>query len=543
VKRALIYVSIPTHFREMIRVARLLRDSGRYEPILFMSCQYLGWAGDEALCRAEGIEVRHFFEAPAVPATGGASPASGPTHRLPGVIGGPLRRVWRTIYAHYWQIRLRHAQMIYSVLVGTPVLFSAALDSVLRRALPPRGSRSRATEFGIRMSAAFGRLWERDSRLLPRSIRERRALYRRLPDYFRSERIRLLVLPEDNYFLETHYFVRAAGAVGAKSVVVPFTVANSLEWVQTFQGRREHSAAWAPNRVFASAFPHWTYEFKGERMIMPPLQILMNEYLELTPPNPWLINSGYTDVLAAESPFMVRYYRDAGIEADKIALTGALSDDALFESLAHARARKESLYRQLGLPAERPMILFTIPPDQLIGDGRPQCEFGSYSVLLKATLTVLCRPAGWNVVVALHPRIDPKHRPFIESFPVKIASDNIAQLVPLCDVFVASASATIRLAAGAGKPTINYDVYRYEYTDFLGVPGVVNVADLASFEQAVDAITRDGSYREALAAKQAAFAREHALVDGRSGERMLALFDRLTAGDEVSRALAHGAVA
>jgi len=543
VKRVLIFVSIPTHFREMIRVARLLRDSRRYEPIVFMSCQYRGWAEDEALCCAEGIEVRHSFEAPAALATGGAGPATGPTHRLPRVIGDPVRRVWRAIYANYWQLRLRHAHVIYSILIGTPVLFSAVLDSVLRRPLPPRGSRSRASEFGIRMSAAFGRLWERDSKLLPRSIRERHALYRRLPDYFRSERIRLLVLPEDNYFLETHYLVRAAGAVGAKSVVVPFTVANSLEWVQTFHGRREHSATWAPNRVFASAFPHWTYEYKGERMIMPPLQILMNEYLELTPPNPWLINSGYTDVLAAESPFMVRYYRDAGIEADKIALTGALSDDALFESLAHARAGKEALCRQLGLPAQRPMMLFTIPPDQLIGDGRPQCEFGSYAVLLKAVLTALCRPPGWNVVVALHPRMDPKHRPLIESFPAKIASDNIAQLIPLCDVFVASASATIRLAAGAGKPTINYDVYRYEYTDFLEVPGVVTVSDLAAFERSVEQITRDDQYREALAAKQRDFARESALVDGRSGERMLALFDRLTARGENSKKSQDAALA
>ncbi len=525
----------------MIRVARLLKASRRYDPVVFMSCQYSGWAQDEALCRAESIEVRYFFDPGSEAAAGAPPPRTGPTHHLPESIGAPVRRVWRAIYAKYCQLKLRHASTVYAVLIGVPVFLSAALDSVLGRPLPLRGRTARATAFGKRMSAAFGRLWERNSRLLPRSIRERRALYERWPDFFRRESIRLLVLPEDNYFLETHYLARGARQVGARSVVVPFTVSNSLEWVQTFHGRREHSARWLPNRIFASAFPHWTYEYKGERMLMPPLQILMNEYLELTPPNPWLINSGYTDVLAAESPFMVRYYQDAGIEAEKIALTGALSDDVLFERLAQAQPARELLYHKLGLPERRPMMLFTVPPDQLIGDGRPQCEFDSYMVLLKAVMAVLCRSAGWNVVVALHPRLNPKYRQVIESYPAKIASDNIAQLVPLCDVFVASASATIRLAAGAGKPTINYDVYRYEYTDFLGVPGVVNVAELVSFERAVDRITRDTKYREELAAKQAAFAREQALVDGRSGERMLALFDRLTASSESpSLATAHG---
>jgi hypothetical protein len=530
----------------MIRVARLLKSSRRYEPVVLIFSEYGGWERDDALCRAEGIEVRYFFNRSAGSQRTQPSRNEGPTHYLPSWIGQPVRKIWRAVYAKFWELKFRHATLVNALTVTLPVVASAAWATLIGR--EPTGmqysapaGQSAATAFGRRMVAAFGRRWERESRMLPRTIRSRRSLYERLPEFFKSERIGLLILPEDNYFLETHFFVRAARMTGVASVIVPFTVSNSLEWVQTFHGRVQHNAQWLPNRIFAAAFPRWTYEYKDERMIMPPLEILMNEYLALTPPKPWLINSGYTDALAAESPFMVRYYREAGIEDDKIVLTGALSDDVLYERLKEADFERENLYRKLGLPAGRPMLLFSVPPNQLIGDGRSQCEFRNYPSLVGTILEVLSRAAQWNVVISLHPREEARSREVFDRLPMKIAEDNIAQLIPLCDVFVASASATIRLAAGAGKPTINYDVYRYEYTDFLGVPGVVNVADLVSFEQAVDRITRDAKYREELAAKQAAFAREEALVDGRSGERMLALFDRLTASRESpSLATAHG---
>ncbi len=35
-------------------------------------------------------------------------------------------------------------------------------------------------------------------------------------------------------------------------------------------------------------------------------------------------------------------------------------------------------------------------------------------------------------------------------------------LVPLCSLYVASVSATIRWAIACGKPVVNYDVYRFE---------------------------------------------------------------------------------
>ena len=56
---------------------------------------------------------------------------------------------------------------------------------------------------------------------------------------------------------------------------------------------------------------------------------------------------------------------------------------------------------------------------------------------------------------------------------MRIAARKTSELVPLCDLYVASVSSTIRWAIACGKPVVNYDVYRYRYTDFISLDGVL----------------------------------------------------------------------
>src|SRR5258705_13776607 len=116
----------------------------------------------------------------------------------------------------------------------------------------------------------------------------------------------------------------------------------------------------------ARAFPHWVHEHEGRKLIMPALEVLINEYLGLTPPNPWLMNSGFADALAAEGPYMADYYRRAGIDPDRIASTGSLADDELHVRLLRTEEYRAALYAELGLPREKRMLLISVPPNQLL---------------------------------------------------------------------------------------------------------------------------------------------------------------------------------
>jgi len=116
----------------------------------------------------------------------------------------------------------------------------------------------------------------------------------------------------------------------------------------------------------------------------------------------------------------------------------------------------------------------------------------------------------------------------LEATGVTIASEPISSLIPRCDVFVASVSATIQWAIACGKPVINYDVYRYRYPDYLGVGGIVAMETAAEFRAALERVTGDDRYRDELAERQRRHAPEWGVLDGHAGDRLLALFDRLT---------------
>ena len=103
-----------------------------------------------------------------------------------------------------------------------------------------------------------------------------------------------------------------------------------------------------------------------------------------------------------------------------------------------------------------------------------------------------------------------------------------AQLVVLSDLFIAFASSTIRWAVCCGVPTINYDVFSYnfnEYRDNVGVFDVKTSTELSILA----ARLRFGSkfYRDTLtriASEEAAIV----MLDGKSVTRLETTLNELT---------------
>ena len=75
------------------------------------------------------------------------------------------------------------------------------------------------------------------------------------------------------------------------------------------------------------------------------------------------------------------------------------------------------------------------------------------------------------MLIRPHPRASPDLLRVFETPNIKISIEPMASLIPLCDLYVASISATIRWAISSGIPVLNYDTYRLRYTDFDAAPG------------------------------------------------------------------------
>jgi hypothetical protein len=147
-----------------------------------------------------------------------------------------------------------------------------------------------------------------------------------------------------------------------------------------------------------------------------------------------------------------------------------------------------------------------------------------------------CSIPDRNVIIALHPSVPPAEAVKLERYGARVAPLNTAGLVPLCELFVASISSTIRWAIACGKPVVNYDVYRYRYTDFVGIEGVLTFEEQDDFVLALRRLTTDPAFAAEICRKHAAVAPLWGRLDGQSGQRMVDLVRRLLPGARTPQA-------
>lgn len=364
------------------------------------------------------------------------------------------------------------------------------------------------------------------SNSLPWAWLEYHQLQTKVRRFLQEQQIDLLILSEENVGYATQIWTQTAHASNVPVVVVPYTMADATEPAGAVKHIWLYQYSRWPNQFVGRMYPHWVYEHEGRKLLrLPAGRVLAMQGMHAAPPQPWIMNSGAADAIAVESERMRWHYRRLGLSAEQLVETGALYDDVLADSLLYADERREALYRKLDVPAGRPMLLCALPPnpypDQLGG-------FASYEDLLRFWVATLTGSSGWNLVLRLHPRMSREQYAFLEEVGGRITDADTAHLVPLCSLYVASVSATIRWAIACGKPVVNYDVYRFEYKDYECVPGVFTVSDQQAFVDIIQTLTGDPARLAEAAAAQEAVRETWGRLDGGAAGRLLALVDKLT---------------
>ena len=510
-------------FRELAEVARLLQASGSWSCAICLASH--GIAGDDELaaCRSEGIACVDMLGERYVPPS-----ANGVTHPflqtlVTRLLAGP-RRAWQRLRARLRPLvpeslvpplrRVLASRCVAALRRAASHLERSAYHALTRLVTPA----TRDAVF-LRLLRTSGIAWQIQRRSLV--LRWSRAL---------TDRIRpaLVVLCEDNVEGVSAPIVRAAHEASAIVAIQPNTIATAAEPAETYWGNPAHSLDRWSNRVVARLYPRWVYTHRGRALLrLPAAGVLAAEWLGLAPPLPWQINSGGADVILAESEAVRRYFARAGLPADRLRLTGTLAADRLARGMAEAPRRRERLRAALGFSGDRPVVLCALPPNQL--DVRASaCCFARYEDLLAFWIETLAKSGECDVVLSLHPRSRRDPVRHFEGPRVRIAEEPVVDLIPACDVFVASVSATIRWAIACSKPVLNYDVYRYHYDDYAGVDGVVTIDDREEFAREAARMLTDPDHRARLARRQAAAAADWGTLDGRAAERIRALFDEFT---------------
>lgn len=570
-KKVALLVNIPTHLNVLSGVSSLLQASTDFMPaIVFCNVAALNQCRDHlpglpypcfVWTGASVAPVSSFIkqDLPAV-LLEQAETVNDMVRLLPGL--GTYRKLLKIcpllpsqVQVNAW-IRKRAVKVVHFMRIASSILQMVRLLSRIRlnESLAPFGATlSRQPLMARLLIAHFGNKWRSAGKYkekrgiksqlariigegILRGVIDQQKYVAGMEAFFTREQIELVLMPEVNLFYDSHLIVRVAQLLSIPVAVVPYTIVNTLEWAEAFAEEDYFNAGNFPNRIFARAFPHWVLRHRNRELILPPTYILACEYFNITPSNPWLINSGNVNAIAAESRFMCNYYERSGIAPEKISFTGALSDDRLFAVSAKREYYRLELQKRSGVILKKKLVLIGLPPDQFDAGKRSGCEFTSHKELIKYMVDTVMATIGpdTTVLVNLHPRISLSDVTQLENSGARIIREAIEGLMPLADLYISVVSATIRLGISCGIPVINYDAYQYDYDDYKGLAGVCEVKFKNDYENLLGALINDQLFYSKIHEAQKQTANELCLVDGKAGERLLNLFNRLTSSSEVA---------
>ena len=570
--RVFLFVTIPTHLRVLMEVADLLRSSSRYQPVLVYypsavfdqnheNCQYAShdtylWSQGRFLSKEDYLYGHSTSEAPH------PTPNRGLSSWLPnkGIYRG-LRR-FLPFLPHPTSITPIIGSCFYIIaptvrfLAGACSVFKALIINFLSFTWPSFNRRTVYLNAKKRnwlqrfLLTSFAQEWDASSKkfthtkicILQRLIRlfteglftglnEQCEFFEAADTFIKQQKVNLVVLPEANLFYNSHYLIHAAHSNNVPVAIVPFTIVNTLEWAEAFFDVSIYHANKGWNRLFAKAFPFWVLKHRGRDLILPPVTILACELFNIVPDIPWLINSSDADAIAAESQFMSDYYMRAGIKRNKIRFTGSLSDDRIFSLLSQRDYYRKELELRCNISLTERIVLIGLPPDQFGGGKRQGCEFDNHEELIRFMIDTVKELSDerTTILINLHPRIKYNNTSILSTYQAMIINEPIEHLVPLADVYIAVASATIRLGMSCGIPVVNYDAYQYNYDDYKGQPGICEAKSKQEYRSFIDAILNDPTTYCKLQKAQMKVASNSCQVDGKAGERLLNLFDELSA--------------
>jgi len=167
------------------------------------------------------------------------------------------------------------------------------------------------------------------------------------------------------------------------------------------------------------------------------------------------------------------------------------------------------------------VILIALPPDffYFVG-GRSQSVYANHAGIIDFFRRLISSHHSVRWIISLHPSMKRSDYTLLELAGATLIDEPIYQLIPLCDIFLATVSSTIRWAIASGVPVINYDIYRFHYDDFESVDGVLYATTEVVFLLLLEALLKQATFFVTVREQQQRSAIKWGHLDGKSCERI-----------------------
>jgi hypothetical protein len=277
------------------------------------------------------------------------------------------------------------------------------------------------------------------------------------------------------------YYTKVANKRGVKTIVLPFAIANHEGILMSLARKPTQTSFFRLilSNLIVQLRPKWKFhKTLGLKLAKNIWEICCMELFRVSPPNPWTIAGGNSTLIIVDSLFLKDYFVRSGADEKKIRLASL-----------DAKIRPNPIQNKT--TGDKINVLFSIPPDHV------NCDVFNTHEEMVLSICESIISSKVNLTVSLHPRLnkDFYSKLLFEKFKLKISGDPIEDLIRETDLFVASTSATIRIALSLQKVVINFDIYSFRYSEYFNLPPVRHVYTFGEFKNEFNKLINEVDYR------------------------------------------------
>ena len=348
---------------------------------------------------------------------------------------------------------------------------------------------------------------------------------------FRNYRLDCILLIGDRHIGIETAIINLANNNGIPSLIVPFALSDKpsgvvyrklqQNWKKTYGVDRSIT------RILKRMKPEWVYHQDGQMILWNPLAWMLAAQINgIMVKDPWSLGGGKAWKMAVESKRIMDNFQLEGIKVEKMIITGKQGMDESAAIWQDQSRYRKAIFEHFGFDKDDPLVVCSVPQ---MGehDLLPWDDHWAETEFLFERLAN--SHPNLNVILSLHPKSEiQNYLPLAKKYGLRIADEHrYNQLIPVCDVFVATYSSTVTLAIACQIPTIVIDFYDFNYDLFDDVAGIEVVREHEQFMPTLEKLFNDQSYYNRLVDGQAEAAKIWARFDGRATERILNLINDL----------------
>jgi hypothetical protein len=311
-------------------------------------------------------------------------------------------------------------------------------------------------------------------------------------------------------------------------VLIPFAVSTLESDVKLREGRSAHVLGVPPGRMFKRVIARWwprqAYAVSGRTFLFHNVwDTAALIFCGALPQNPWYVGGSHPELVCAAGDDQRDYFLEAGVFADRIALTGPPLLDESVGSREAAGAIRRALVVKYTLTGERALIICAVP--QYAEHGL--LDWDSHIKLTEELFSTLAG-SGASVLLSLHPKSQRSvYEESAATYGLSILEERLADVMVAADLLVGTFSSTVGWAVGLGIPAFVAATIHADYQLYRDIPGVVVVDDHAALAENLARFVGDQDFRRKLAADTGRGADRVGRLDGKAGERVAAAIEQM----------------